>query len=713
MKTNRRSLLPVLGVMIALVVHHPANAAPFTPGNLAVVRVGDGTAALTGAATATFIDEYTPAGFLVQSIAIPASGPTLLTMSGSATLEGALMRSPNGALLCFAGYQASSGTAGVATTTSAVVNREIGTVDASGSFAVAASTATQFSGNSIRSGATDGANSFWGGGTGNPVSLGGVNYLGAAAGASQVLSGNLRCVNIFNGDLYFSTGSATPGAGIHQLSGLPVIAAASTPLTVVANQSPYGFSINPAGTVMYVADDRTIASGGGIQRWDKAAGVWSLTYTLGTGGGSTLGTRGLVVNWSGASPVVYATTTEANNNRLITVTDTGAASIAALVASVGVNMAFRGVAYAPVSQRVPQPRFFTTDVLPPPNGVYVSAPEGHATYGNGLIIRNVSHKKFTQSLPPPPLGLTQVHAFNSMVEMDVSSDGGLSFQHVSAPANTSVSVHHTSDDATTNKSFFDTEMLQLDIVGGLLPGGVMVRESPTRASTGKTVTQGIGGGFMIDSFFDIFTELSIDGGQSWLPALEAVAVDLTIDPTQITPVSAPSNLWPPPNNCFASTAQNYVTFPQGIVIRRMRDHFFTQSLPPPALGISQPQTLDAQIDMEVSIDGGQTFGPIRAPASMTIQVTHRRDEGTTQIFDTEMLQLDIAGGGMPIGVMLRESPSKQSRGGTAYAVPSVGDSDFGLLRIGSFFDIFTELSLDGGQNWSPATTPGHVELQRT
>src|SRR6476646_382680 len=37
-------------------------SAAFTPGDLVVYRVGDGSASLTGIATAVFLDEYTPAG---------------------------------------------------------------------------------------------------------------------------------------------------------------------------------------------------------------------------------------------------------------------------------------------------------------------------------------------------------------------------------------------------------------------------------------------------------------------------------------------------------------------------------------------------------------------------------------------------------------------------------------------------------------------------
>src|SRR4029434_11104347 len=92
------------------------------------------------------------------------------------------------------------------------------------------------------------------------------------------------------------------------------------------------------------------------------------------------------------------------------------------------------------------------------------------------------------------------------------------FQQISAPA--VVSVRLTADAAAT---ICDTEMLQLDIAGGELPAGVMLRESPTLASTGLTAIQSQGDGlYRIDSFFDVFTELTVDGGQSWQPASAAV-----------------------------------------------------------------------------------------------------------------------------------------------------------------------------------------------
>ena len=68
-----------------------------------------------------------------------------------------------------------------------------------------------------------------------------------------------------------------------------------------------------------------------------------------------------------------------------------------------------------------------------------------------------------------------------------------------------------------------------------------------------------------------------------------------------------------------------------------------------------------------------------------------------------MLQLNLVG--LPPGMMLRESPTLQSPGLT-----QITDQGGGVFRIDSFFDIFTELSMDGGQSWTPGIGPLHIEL---
>jgi len=36
----------------------------------------------------------------------------------------------------------------------------------------------------------------------------------------------------------------------------------------------------------------------------------------------------------------------------------------------------------------------------------------------------------------------------------------------------------------------------------------------------------VGGGYMIDSFFDVFTDISLDNGANWSPAQDAAHVEL-------------------------------------------------------------------------------------------------------------------------------------------------------------------------------------------
>ena len=69
-------------------------------------------------------------------------------------------------------------------------------------------------------------------------------------------------------------------------------------------------------------------------------------------------------------------------------------------------------------------------------------------------------------------------------------------------------------------------MLQLDLTGS----GFHLRESPTLQSTGQTTVRPVAGGYMISSFFDVFTEISTDNGVSWMPAQNSGHVELRNDP---------------------------------------------------------------------------------------------------------------------------------------------------------------------------------------
>jgi hypothetical protein len=324
-----------------------------TPGNIVVLRIGDGVSALSSAAFPVFLEERTTGGTLVQTIALPTAingANYALTLSGSGTSEGALTMSSNGSYITLGGYNAAPGTAAIAGTNTATVLRSIALVDMAGGINTATAL-DAFSAGNIRSVVTVDGTAFWAAG-----SISGIRYItaGAATNSHTQLSvspTNNRVVNIFNNQLYCSAASGffqsiySIGTGLPTTSGQTSTSLPGMP--VVAGPSPYAYSMNAAGTVAYVADDRAIASGGGVQKWTFSAGTWSLAYTLSTG--LTAGCRGLAVDWIGSNPVITVTNTPTSANSLFMATDAGASSAFTNIATAGTNTVYRGVVMIPLT----------------------------------------------------------------------------------------------------------------------------------------------------------------------------------------------------------------------------------------------------------------------------------------------------------------------------------------------------------------------------
>ena len=317
--------------------------------NLVVLRVGDGAQTLASTGNTLFLDQFASNGAYISTMSLPDNGPSALLISGVAASEGYMTLSGDGRFLAVAGYGTNRGalTNSLSSSASTSVPRVIGTIDGAGNYTLAASTGTQYSADNLRAGATDGSNNFWGAG-----SAGGTWYFGntAAAATVQTNVANCRVINVINGNLVFSTQSGTNG--LYYLAGLPKTNAVTNLLFATGNSSsPEDFAIDSATNLAYIADD---SSTGGIQRWQLTNGTWTNAYTLGSGA-SGIGTRSLAVDFSGAYPVIYAVTAEAALNRLISITDTGAASVAITLASCPGSELFRAVKFPPVLQPFPAP----------------------------------------------------------------------------------------------------------------------------------------------------------------------------------------------------------------------------------------------------------------------------------------------------------------------------------------------------------------------
>jgi hypothetical protein len=91
---------------------------------------------------------------------------------------------------------------------------------------------------------------------------------------------------------------------------------------------------------------------------------------------TNIGARGVAVDFSGAYPVIYATTAEATTNRLVSITDTGAMATVTTLATAGFNQLFRGLSLAPNAGLAPQ--FFNA----------ATATNGFALSWTALLNRN-------------------------------------------------------------------------------------------------------------------------------------------------------------------------------------------------------------------------------------------------------------------------------------------------------------------------------------
>ena len=77
---------------------------PFTAGNLAILRQGDGAEPLVANGNSVFIDKYTTNGTRVQTIALPDNGTNAILEDPTSTVEGNLTLSMDGTVLAPPGY---------------------------------------------------------------------------------------------------------------------------------------------------------------------------------------------------------------------------------------------------------------------------------------------------------------------------------------------------------------------------------------------------------------------------------------------------------------------------------------------------------------------------------------------------------------------------------------------------------------------------------
>jgi hypothetical protein len=344
---------------------HWSDAAPTCVATVFVVRLGDGAAALTNAATAVFVDEYNSAdGSLIRTITVPASGATALTMSGTATSEGGLSRSTDGRYVMLTGFAADAGTTGIAGTTNlssdtTPVNRIVGRLDSTGALDTSTHLLTAFSGGDPRGVVSQDGTAFWVTGTASASANGGMWYVafGSTGAADHLEGSNLHQGGIFDGQLYDSTSSAIETVG----AGVPTASPQTTAVIAQLNSSsapPRAFALfdtdaTPGVDTMYIAVDASSGTAGvvNVQKWTFDGTAWTKDAAFqpqlaGVSGGGS-GARGLAAWQDGGHVHIVATLSVTSANRIISFVDDSETPTVNVLATAAANTVFRGVAPSP------------------------------------------------------------------------------------------------------------------------------------------------------------------------------------------------------------------------------------------------------------------------------------------------------------------------------------------------------------------------------
>jgi hypothetical protein len=180
----------------------------------------------------------------------------------------------------------------------------------------------------------------------------------------------------------------------------------------------------------------------------------------------------------------------------------------------------------------------------PPAGQYLLPSQVHAMYHGGalnIVLSNVKHQPFRGTVKNKN---TSVGGHNAVIESfqtrligDVSVNGSTPMPFtLMGPAMILISGPNGYNVGDTGT--FNTQMTSLNLSGSVGGHSVDIQIDPNTATTGSTTISDIGGGmFHINSFFDVFTDISLDHGP-FIPSSGASHVSVQPGPEPSTFVLA-------------------------------------------------------------------------------------------------------------------------------------------------------------------------------
>jgi hypothetical protein len=177
----------------------------------------------------------------------------------------------------------------------------------------------------------------------------------------------------------------------------------------------------------------------------------------------------------------------------------------------------------------------TVATITPANGQYVASRP--IVYANGVVLNDFDITDLTPTdLPGSAVGDTFPAKSFFDVFVDISIPGSPPIPPSFGHGNTDTIVQRltgSGDTGTFGDTFSGSDGLNISGLPDGLPDGASIRIDPTAPSTGETTITGPSGGpYRIYSFFDVFTDISLDGGNTWVPSTGPTV--LTLQPVPDT-----------------------------------------------------------------------------------------------------------------------------------------------------------------------------------
>ena len=338
----------------------------FVPGNIVLLRVGDGQGSVDGSTQPVSLVEYsTDMAEIVNEIPIPSfsfggGGQSGLTLNGLSEYSGMMNVSADGKWLTIAGMDAQVGNPSVASTSAIQVNRIVAAISGAGEVRMVAQLTDGFSGGEIHSVVTENASTYYVIGSPNGPA-GGVRHISAASGkavSTQISPGALRHITIAKDRSGNKILIQASHSRIEYYNSFPSTAVKPTPIIFAS-----GFTGGNGSFVFLDLDETTKAtglngldtlywvSGTDIQKyeWREAGWTWRGAAVYGP-------IRAITARMVDDVVEILAVTNSMPDNHLIKVTDDsgfggswnkGADAFTQLATSG--NYRFCGLAFAPVS----------------------------------------------------------------------------------------------------------------------------------------------------------------------------------------------------------------------------------------------------------------------------------------------------------------------------------------------------------------------------